>query len=47
MQEAVEIAAVAAGPGDMVLLAPACASFDMFKSYGHRGNVFKEAVNAL
>jgi len=47
MQEAVEVAAVAAEPGDLVLLAPACASFDMFKSYGHRGNVFKEAVNAL
>lgn len=47
MQEAVEVAAVAAEPGDLVLLAPACASFDMFNSYGHRGNVFKEAVNAL
>ena len=31
-------------PGDMVLLAPACASFDMFKSFEHRGRVFKEAV---
>jgi UDP-N-acetylmuramoylalanine--D-glutamate ligase len=30
--------------GDVVLLAPACASFDMFKSFEHRGQVFKDAV---
>lgn len=34
-------------PGDVVLLSPACASFDMFKSYEHRGKVFKQAVNNL
>ena len=47
MPEAVRFAAAKAEPGDCVLLAPACASFDMFKSYAHRGEVFKEAVQAL
>jgi UDP-N-acetylmuramoylalanine--D-glutamate ligase len=36
-----------AAPGDVVLLAPACASFDQFKSYEHRGQVFKEMVRQL
>ena len=47
MQDAVGRAGVSAQPGDIVLLAPACASFDMFKSFEHRGQVFKEAVKEL
>lgn len=42
--EAVRRAFDAARPGDVVLLAPACASWDMFESFEHRGRVFKEAV---
>ncbi len=44
---AVEIAAQRATPGDTVLLAPACASFDQFESYEHRGRVFKQLVREL
>ena len=47
MEEAVRLAWSAASSGDTVLLSPACASFDMFTSYGHRGEVFVEAVQAL
>jgi UDP-N-acetylmuramoylalanine--D-glutamate ligase len=47
MGEAVSIAADSAQPGDVVLLAPACASFDMFDNYGHRGDVFMQAVLSL
>lgn len=47
MQEAVALAAAAAGPGDAVLLAPACSSFDMFRDYVHRGEVFKCIVERL
>ena len=47
MQEAVERAAAAARPGDAVLLSPACASFDMFRNYEHRAQVFVAAVKAL
>jgi UDP-N-acetylmuramoylalanine--D-glutamate ligase len=47
MQEAVQIAATMAHPGDVVLLSPACASFDWFKDYEHRGRVFKNIVQAL
>ena len=36
-----------AQPGDAVLLSPACASFDMFRNYAHRADVFVEAVRAL
>ncbi len=44
---AVDQAYHSARPGDTVLLAPACASFDQFESYEHRGRVFKELVHAL
>ncbi|HEY7615461.1 MAG TPA: UDP-N-acetylmuramoyl-L-alanine--D-glutamate ligase, partial [Terriglobales bacterium] len=47
LETAVSFAAAAAEPGDVVLLAPACASFDQFQNYQHRGRVFKEAVRAL
>jgi UDP-N-acetylmuramoylalanine--D-glutamate ligase len=47
MARAVEIAAARAQPGDTVLLAPACASFDQFDSYEHRGRVFKQLVRDL
>jgi len=47
MDEAVEAAYALAHKGDAVLLSPACASFDMFKNYGHRGDVFAEAARAV
>jgi UDP-N-acetylmuramoylalanine--D-glutamate ligase len=47
MHDAVAQAFSAAAPGDIVLLAPACASFDMFKSFEDRGRVFKEEVLGL
>ncbi len=47
MEEAFRLAHEAASPGDVVLLSPACASFDMFDNYEHRGKVFKELVNNL
>ncbi|MGJ7504483.1 UDP-N-acetylmuramoyl-L-alanine--D-glutamate ligase [Variovorax sp. ZT5P49] len=46
MDEAVKLASARANPGDAVLLSPACASFDMFKDYAHRAEVFREAVQA-
>jgi UDP-N-acetylmuramoylalanine--D-glutamate ligase len=47
MDEAVAICRTLAQSGDVVLLAPACASFDMFLDYEHRGRVFKEAVRRI
>ncbi len=44
---AVDRASRSAAPGDTVLLAPACASFDQFTSFEHRGRVFKGLVKAL
>jgi UDP-N-acetylmuramoylalanine--D-glutamate ligase len=47
LEEAVQLAAAVAQPGDAVLLSPACASFDMFRNYKQRGEVFCAAVRAL
>ena len=47
MQEAVKLSFTSAGKGDIVLLAPACTSFDMFESFEHRGKAFKKEVNSL
>jgi UDP-N-acetylmuramoylalanine--D-glutamate ligase len=44
LEEAVRAAAALAEPGDAVLLSPACASFDMFRNYAHRADVFRSAV---
>ncbi|MGB1121737.1 MAG: Mur ligase family protein, partial [Saprospiraceae bacterium] len=46
-KEAVEIAASIAREGEVVLLSPACSSFDLFLNYGKRGDLFREAVNEL
>ncbi len=45
LEHAVNTAAAAAHPGQVVLLAPACSSFDQFENYEHRGRVFKELVS--
>jgi UDP-N-acetylmuramoylalanine--D-glutamate ligase len=47
LENAVKRAAEVAKPGDIVLLAPACASFDQFRNYEHRGHVFKQVVSEL
>ncbi|HTW48205.1 MAG TPA: UDP-N-acetylmuramoyl-L-alanine--D-glutamate ligase [Acidobacteriaceae bacterium] len=46
LEEAIARAAAVAQPGEIVLLAPACSSFDQFENYEHRGRVFKELVLA-
>jgi len=47
MEQAVALANTLAKPGDAVLLSPACASFDMFNNFAHRGEVFSEMVRGL
>lgn len=47
MQEAVRLAAARSQPGDTVLLSPACASFDMFRGYQHRGECFVQALRGM
>lgn len=46
-QQAVSLARQSAGEGDVVILSPACASFDHFKNFAQRGNTFKDIVNNL
>jgi UDP-N-acetylmuramoylalanine--D-glutamate ligase len=47
LRDAVTRARAAAHPGDVVLLAPACSSFDMFRDYADRGRAFKAEVERL
>ncbi len=47
LEDAVRIAMKASRPGDAILLSPACASFDMFRSYEHRGEVFRSIFESL
>ncbi|HEX7839081.1 MAG TPA: UDP-N-acetylmuramoyl-L-alanine--D-glutamate ligase [Kofleriaceae bacterium] len=47
MHDAVRRATELCVPGDAVVLSPACASYDMFQNFGHRGRVFREAVAAV
>jgi UDP-N-acetylmuramoylalanine--D-glutamate ligase len=47
LEEAVQRAAELARPGQAVLLSPACASFDMFRDYKHRGEVFAASITRL
>jgi UDP-N-acetylmuramoylalanine--D-glutamate ligase len=47
LRDAVELAGAEAQPGDVVLLSPACASFDMFADYQDRGRQFKSLVQGL
>ena len=47
MQHAVELARACAKPGDIIILSPACASFDLYPNFEVRGREFKKIVNAL
>lgn len=47
MREAVRLAARLSGPGGAVLLSPGCSSFDMFKNYEERGQIFAQEFRAL
>ena len=47
LEDAVDAAARAASPGDVVILSPACASFDQFRSFEHRGEEFRRLVQKL
>ncbi|MEH3107418.1 MAG: UDP-N-acetylmuramoyl-L-alanine--D-glutamate ligase [Sphingomonas fennica] len=47
LDAAVEAAAAAARPGEVVMLSPACASFDQYRDFEHRGQAFRDAVAAL
>jgi UDP-N-acetylmuramoylalanine--D-glutamate ligase len=47
MHDAVRRATELTSSGDAVVLSPACASYDMFQNFGHRGRVFREAVSAV
>jgi UDP-N-acetylmuramoylalanine--D-glutamate ligase len=47
LESAVDAARALAGPGDVVLFSPACASFDMFRNYRERGRAYRRAVQAL
>jgi UDP-N-acetylmuramoylalanine--D-glutamate ligase len=47
MYDAVRQATELSSPGDAVVLSPACASYDMFENFGHRGRVFRDAVTAV
>jgi UDP-N-acetylmuramoylalanine--D-glutamate ligase len=47
MHDAVRRATELVAPGEAVVLSPACASYDMFQNFGHRGRVFREAVSAI
>ncbi len=47
MEEALQEAVKIARPGDVVLLSPACSSFDQFKNYEIRGEIFKDLVHSL
>jgi UDP-N-acetylmuramoylalanine--D-glutamate ligase len=47
MRSAVRLAFASASPGGTVVLAPACASFDMFRDYAERGRVFKQEARKL